>query len=142
VRPSKLTLLFSSVYLHHNVTSHWPIFSSIRISLLILGTMIVSLCKIKGKMFNLPINIYYLMYRWFVFANMYFWEQYHIEVKPEMQDAMRIPFQAKHINNSIFIEDLLRWRQWRHYNVALLHIEINDNMSVSRFLLDNTYHHV
>jgi len=58
-----------------------------------------------------------------------------------MQDAMRIPFQAKHINDSIFL-DLSRWRQWRHYNVTLLHIEINDNMSVSHFLLDNTYHHV
>jgi len=32
---------------------------------------------------------------------------------------MRSPFRAKHINDSMLIEDLVRWRQWRHYSVTL-----------------------
>jgi hypothetical protein len=33
-----------------------------------------------------------------------------------------IPYRAKHINNSMFIDDFLKWRQWPQYNVML---EIN-----------------
>jgi len=38
---------------------------------------------------------------------------------------------GKHINNSIPIEDLIRRRQGRQYNVTLLHTDINDDMFVS-----------
>jgi hypothetical protein len=31
-----------------------------------------------------------------------------LKVKSEMLDTMRSPFQAKHINNSMFIQDLMR----------------------------------
>jgi hypothetical protein len=31
----------------------------------------------------------------------------------------RQSFQAKHINEGMFIEDLVMWRQWRHYNILL-----------------------
>jgi len=30
---------------------------------------------------------------------------------------MKSPFQAKHINDSMLIEDLVRWRQWLNYSV-------------------------
>jgi hypothetical protein len=41
---------------------------------------------------------------------------------------------AIHVNNSMFIKNL---SQQHVENVTLLHIEINDHMSVSRLLLDN-----
>ena len=31
--------------------------------------------------------------------------------KPKKQDVMRNPFQAKNINDSMFIEDLSKWHQ-------------------------------
>jgi len=54
----------------------------------------------------------------------------------------RSSFQAKHINDSMFIEDdLVGWTQRCQYNVTF---ENNDNtcMLVSRLLLDNRYYHV
>jgi hypothetical protein len=42
-------------------------------------------------------------------------------------DAIRSPFQVNHINNSMFIEYLARWRHW---NVP---IENSDNMFISCF---------
>jgi len=36
--------------------------------------------------------------------------------KSEIWDAMRSPFRAKHINDSMFIEDLI---MWRHYGITL-----------------------
>jgi hypothetical protein len=36
--------------------------------------------------------------------------------KPEMWDAMRNPFRVNYINDCMFIEDLVRWRQWRSTN--------------------------
>jgi hypothetical protein len=35
---------------------------------------------------------------------------------------MRNPLSTKHINDSIFIEDLSRWCKWHQYNITLLHI--------------------
>jgi tRNA G26 N,N-dimethylase Trm1 len=35
------------------------------------------------------------------------------------RDEMRNPFWAKNINDSMFIEDLVRWHQWRHYRITL-----------------------
>jgi len=31
------------------------------------------------------------------------------KAKPEMPESMRSPFRAKHLNDSMFIEDLVRW---------------------------------
>jgi hypothetical protein len=42
------------------------------------------------------------------------------DVRWEMRDAMRSPFQAKHINENMFIEDLSMWCQ---YNVTLLRLK-------------------
>jgi hypothetical protein len=47
-----------------------------------------------------------------------------------MFDVTRIPFHAKHINDSIFIEDLVKWH---HDNVTLKNSDI---MLISRQLLD------
>jgi hypothetical protein len=41
-----------------------------------------------------------------------------LKVKPEIQDVIRSPFQAKHINDIMFIEDLSNIHQMktiRHY---------------------------
>ena len=53
------------------------------------------------------------------------------KAEPEIQDSMRIPFWAKHFNDSMFMEDLSRLCQLRQYN-----IEINNDMFVSCSLLD------
>jgi len=52
------------------------------------------------------------------FARMNFSEQSHI--KGRARDAMRNPFRAKHINDSMFIEDLLMW----HHNITLENSDI------------------
>jgi hypothetical protein len=46
-------------------------------------------------------------------------EQYLIEDEIWVWDVMKNLFQAKHINDSMFIKDLETCRQWRHYNVIL-----------------------
>ena len=45
----------------------------------------------------------------------------------------------KHINDSMFIEDLSKWYQWRQYKVLLGN---NDNMSALRLSLDNHHSHL
>ena len=59
-----------------------------------------------------------------------FSDQYHIE--DESWDMMRSPFQAKYINDSMFIKDLLRWH---HFSVTL---ENSDIILISCQLLANT----
>jgi len=50
-----------------------------------------------------------------------------------MRDAMSSPFWAEHMNDSIFIKD---WSKWRQYNIML---EIKDDMFVSSLSLDYRY---
>ena len=61
------------------------------------------------------------------------------EEGPETWDTMRSPLRAKHINNSMFIKDLVRWRQWRHYSIT---IKNSDIMFISQYLLDYRYYYM
>ena len=62
---------------------------------------------------------------------MFFSKQYHIVGQSWNVRCDEKCSSCKHINNSIPIEDLIRRRQGRQYNVTLLHIYINDDMCVS-----------
>jgi len=80
------------------------------------------------------LNIYY---RWFVLQEWISNSNITSKVKPEMWDAMRSPFRAKHMSDNMFIEDLVRWHQWHHYNIIL---DNSDTMVLSGYLLDNRYY--
>ena len=50
------------------------------------------------------------------FGRIVFSEQYH--TKDEAWDVMRNPFQARHINDNMFIDELWKWRQYN--NIIML----------------------
>ena len=67
----------------------------------------------------------------FFYENGFF--QSNITLKVKLWDTMRSQFHAKHIKDSMFIEDLSRWLQWHQY---FLMLEINNNLLVSHLLLE------
>jgi hypothetical protein len=78
---------------------------------------------------NLEQNfVKYWFNHWFVLPEWISQSNITSKAKPEIWDGTRSPFWAKNINNSMFIEDLVTCRQWRHYNVIL---ENSDIMLIS-----------
>ena len=71
----------------------------------------------------------YLSYWWFITRERISQSNLSSNVKPELWEPMRIRFLAKHVNDSMFIEDLERWRQWNCYNITLKYSNI---MFISR----------
>jgi hypothetical protein len=77
-------------------------------------------------------KIYNIYYHWFVLRKWISQTNITSKTNPEIWDMMRSPFQAKYINDSMFIKDLLRWH---HFSVTL---ENSDIMLISCQLLANT----
>jgi hypothetical protein len=70
--------------------------------------------------------IYIYLNIWFVLWGLIYRTNVTSKAKPEMWDALKNHFLAKHSNHSMFIEDLVRWRQWGHYILTLQ----NSNMNI------------
>ena len=67
---------------------------------------------------KIGVNIYY---RWFVLREWISHSNITSKVKSEVWDAMRNPFQAKHIQDNMFIRDLVTWQQ---YDITLENSDI------------------
>lgn len=64
------------------------------------------------------------------FVRMDFLEQYHIEGAVEMWEEMKSPFLENYTNDSRFIGDFKRRRQWCHYNITSENSECYVNITL------------